>query len=111
MIRRHSLLRLVFFMVAVLVVAVLRPASAETWPGPYAATVVKVTDGDTVVVRFAEGPCERGPCVASVWSIRIAGIDTPEKKLCRDWQALPARLPTMSPARRTKAQSCAWGPA
>lgn len=87
--------------------------SAETmhWPGPYAASLVKVADGDTVVVRFAEGPCERGPCAGSIWSIRIAGIDTPEKRLCRNWQTLAERLPTLTPAQRTKLQSCAWCPA
>lgn len=86
-------------------------AEPTSWPGPYAVSLVKVADGDTVVVRFAEGPCERGPCAGSIWSIRVAGIDTPEKRLCRNWQTLAERLPTLTPAQRTKLQSCAWCPA
>lgn len=115
-----SALYAAFFVLGVLVALVvvgtffsLQPRAAETvsWPGPYTVDLVKVSDGDTVVVRFGEGPCERGPCAGSIWSIRIAHIDTPEKKLCRGWETLVDRLPTMTPAQRTKQQSCAWCPA
>lgn len=86
-------------------------AEASSWPGPYAVDLVEVSDGDTVVVRFGEGPCERGPCIGSVWSIRIAHVDTPEKKLCKGWKTLGERLPSMTAAQRIKVQSCAWCPA
>ena len=86
-------------------------AESPSWPGPYAVELVQVADGDTVVVRFGEGPCGRGPCAGSIWSIRIAGIDTPERRLCRNWATLSERLPTMTTAQRTRAQSCAWCPA
>lgn len=49
------------------------PAAAETLPGPIAANVVRVLDGDTVVVR------------ARIWlgqdvetAVRVLGVDTPE---------------------------------
>lgn len=114
---RRWLPRWVWFAVAALAIAVTLAAigaaraEATGWPGPYAVDLVKVDDGDTVVVRFREGPCERGPCAGSIWSIRVAGIDTPEKRLCRGWATLAERLPTLTPAQRTRMQSCAWCPA
>ena len=49
------------------------PAAAETFPGPFPVRVVRVLDGDTVLVAvrlwFAQTLTER---------VRIAGIDAPE---------------------------------
>jgi endonuclease YncB( thermonuclease family) len=59
-----------------------RAEPRSKWPGPFRVEVLAVTDGDTVRVRFAEGPCGRGPCVGQELGLRLRGIDTPEKKLC-----------------------------
>jgi endonuclease YncB( thermonuclease family) len=57
------------------------------WQGPFKVQVLSVTDGDSVEVLFKEGPCAEGgrgaPCPGSILSLRIRGIDTPEKKLCQ----------------------------
>src|SRR4051812_29354796 len=53
---------------AAAVVLVLRAGDAETVP-PSQATVVRVVDGDTIVVRLAGGAEEH---------VRYIGIDTPE---------------------------------
>jgi micrococcal nuclease len=50
------------------VVIVLRAGDAETIP-PSQATVMRIVDGDTIVVRLASGTEER---------VRYIGIDTPE---------------------------------
>lgn len=51
------------------------PAVAETLPGPFQARVVRVIDGDTLIVQvglwFGQSVIEH---------IRIAGIDAPEMK-------------------------------
>jgi len=120
------ILSIVFGALALLVSAVLaavaEPSRATTatpspatqsrvWPGPFAVTLVAVQDGDTVTVKFQEGPCGRGPCAGSIWSIRVAGIDTPESRLCKRWRELPGLLDHISPRERTRMQSCAWCPA
>lgn len=53
------------------------------WPGPFRVEVLEVLDGDTVEVRFAEGPCGRGPCAGQVLAVRLLDIDAPEAHLCR----------------------------
>jgi endonuclease YncB( thermonuclease family) len=59
-----------------------RAEPRSKWPGPFRVEVLAVTDGDTVQVRFAEGPCGRGPCVGQELGLRFRDIDTPEKALC-----------------------------
>ncbi|MBX3529336.1 MAG: thermonuclease family protein [Rhizobiaceae bacterium] len=59
-----------------LLVLLAQPATArETMPGPVTATVEKVIDGDTLVVRAAVWP---GHSVRV--SVRLRGIDAPEMK-------------------------------
>ncbi len=53
--------------IALLLLAVAAIASAAEWPG--AAKVVKVIDGDTIVVTLSTGQQAH---------VRIVGIDTPE---------------------------------
>lgn len=58
------------------------PALAATvYPGPYAAEVVEVVDGDTLKARVAVWPG-----VEAAVSVRLSGIDTPElrKGTCRE---------------------------
>lgn len=52
-------------------------------PGPFRVDVLSVLDGDTVEVRFAEGPCGRLPCIGQEVAIRILNIDAPEAHRCR----------------------------
>lgn len=61
-------------------VSVPKPAQ---WPGPFRVSIEHVRDGDSVDVRFEEGPCGRGPCSGSEWTLRIRGIDTAETSRCR----------------------------
>lgn len=58
-------------------------ASARRAPGPFRVEVLAVLDGDTVEVRFMEGPCGRLPCIGQEASIRILNIDAPEAHACR----------------------------
>lgn len=59
------------------------PAQAQKrWPGPFPVDVLSVLDGDTVEVRFRDGPCGKGPCPGSELSVRILGIDAPEVHRC-----------------------------
>jgi endonuclease YncB( thermonuclease family) len=51
--------------------------------GPFRVEVLAVLDGDTVEVRFMEGPCGRLPCVGQEASIRILNVDAPEAHRCR----------------------------
>ena len=60
-------------------------ASRIQWPGPFRVDVLKVHDGDTVLVSVQDHcpfGCteERG---LSLINIRLRGIDTPEVHLCR----------------------------
>jgi endonuclease YncB( thermonuclease family) len=59
-------------------------AARETrrWPGPFSVDIVAVLDGDTVEVRFRDGPCGRGPCPGQVMSVRLLDIDAPEAHRC-----------------------------
>jgi micrococcal nuclease len=83
MLRRHSLA--VLFLLAVLLAptaAGAEPCAMPRKPGGLAtASVVRVVDGDTLVVRLADGRSTR---------VRMIGIDTPElhpsDKLTRDAQ-------------------------
>lgn len=61
----------VFFLT--LLFAALPAASAETYPGPFAADVYYITDGDTFFARV-----KLWPGLNTDVSIRIKGIDTPE---------------------------------
>ncbi len=62
--------------VAFLALAAATPAAAaETLPGPIVAEVVSVTDGDTFKARARIWP---GHIIET--SVRIAGLDTPEKR-------------------------------
>lgn len=74
-------------------------AAGAKWPGPHPVELIAVKDGDTVDVRFRDGPCGRGPCPGSEVSIRVRGIDAPEVHACH--QA------GVDKAGRGKAQSCA----
>lgn len=58
-------------------------ASPRRAPGPFRVEVLDVLDGDTVEVRFMEGPCGRLPCVGQQAAIRILNIDAPEAHACR----------------------------
>jgi endonuclease YncB( thermonuclease family) len=55
---------------------------ARQWPGPFPVEVLGVLDGDTVEVRFRDGPCGRGPCPGQVMSVRLLDIDAPEAHRC-----------------------------
>ena len=67
----------------------LGPASAvareagPVWPGPFRVKMISVRDGDTVDVRFEEGPCGRGPCRRQILAVRVLGVDTPESRPCQ----------------------------
>lgn len=52
------------------------------WPGPFPVDVLEVKDGDTIDVRFRDGPCGRGPCPGAEMLIRVLGIDAPEAHRC-----------------------------
>lgn len=52
------------------------------WPGPFPVDVLAVLDGDTVEVRFRDGPCGRSPCPGQVLSVRLLDIDAPEAHRC-----------------------------
>lgn len=58
--------------------AILMPAipllSAELYPGPYRAEILRVVDSDTVKARVA-----LWPTLDTVVSVRLRGVDTPEK--------------------------------
>jgi endonuclease YncB( thermonuclease family) len=79
-------MRIAVFLVAGMLAAAGPAAAGETLPGPVAATVVRVVDGDTLEVR------------ARVWlglevtaRVRLRGIDTPEaRSRCADERALAA---------------------
>jgi endonuclease YncB( thermonuclease family) len=58
-------------------------AAARRAPGPFRVEVLAVLDGDTVEVRFMDGPCGRLPCIGQEASIRIVNIDAPEAHACR----------------------------
>lgn len=74
-------------------------AAGAKWPGPHPVELIAVKDGDTVDVRFRDGPCGRGPCPGSEASIRVRGIDAPEVHACHQAGA--------DKSGRGKAQSCA----
>lgn len=61
--------------IVALIVALTEPSRAQTLPGPFQARVVKVIDGDSLIVQvglwFGQSVIEH---------IRIAGIDAPEMK-------------------------------
>lgn len=59
------------------------PQLKTRWPGYYHVVNPRVIDGDTVEVTFQDGPCGYGPCAGAIRSIRLAGVDTPEHRLCR----------------------------
>ncbi len=71
------------------------------WPGPFPVDILAVLDGDTVEVRFGDGPCTAGgrgaPCPGSVLALRLAGIDTP-----RSASAVPRNRRAARPARRRR---------
>ncbi|MEL6784621.1 MAG: hypothetical protein AAFO61_09360 [Pseudomonadota bacterium] len=74
-----------------------KAAEPQRWPGPYAAQLVAVLDGDTQ--RFAvRGQCPFG-CVNGRIDLRLADIDTPETRLCR-------RVTTKRAARRASCELC-----
>lgn len=50
-----------------------RDVAAEVFPGPVAAQLIEITDGDTLVVMTRQWPM-----TFTRISIRIAGIDAPE---------------------------------
>jgi endonuclease YncB( thermonuclease family) len=62
------------------------PANADAakarWPGPFPVEVLSARDGDTVEVRFVDGPCGRAPCPGQETLVRILGIDAPEVHRC-----------------------------
>jgi endonuclease YncB( thermonuclease family) len=58
-------------------------ASPRRAPGPFAVEVLEALDGDTVEVRFREGPCGRLPCIGQEAALRILNIDAPEAHACR----------------------------
>lgn len=58
-------------------------APSRRAPGPFRVDILAVLDGDTVEVRFMEGPCGRLPCIGQEASVRILNIDAPEAHLCR----------------------------
>ncbi len=73
------------FLIVMLLLA-LWPTSAEAargrFPGPFPVEVLAVRDGDTVEVRFRDGPCGRAPCPGQELLVRILGIDAPEAHRC-----------------------------
>lgn len=56
--------------------------SRVAWPGPFRVETLKVKDGDTIEVRFIDGPCGRGPCPGQILAVRVAGVDAPEAHAC-----------------------------
>jgi endonuclease YncB( thermonuclease family) len=73
---RNIFLAMLRLMLTVLLCALSLPATArETMPGPVIATVEKVIDGDTLVVRAVIWP---GHSVRV--GVRLRGIDAPEMK-------------------------------
>ena len=64
------------FILASVVAFFATSASAQTIKGPVSATVVRVIDGDTVVVNADIWP---GIVVHEI-SVRVDGIDTPERR-------------------------------
>lgn len=73
-------------LMALMLVSVAGSASAaprSTWPGPFPVEILAVRDGDTVEVRFIDGPCGRGPCPRQELLVRLLGIDAPEIHRCR----------------------------
>ena len=52
------------------------PVASQPLPGPIQATVVRVVDGDTLVVDAAVWP----KIVVNGISVRVHGIDTPERR-------------------------------
>jgi endonuclease YncB( thermonuclease family) len=57
-------------------------AAKARWPGPFPVEVLAARDGDTVDVRFVDGPCGRAPCPGQEVLVRILGIDAPEVHRC-----------------------------
>lgn len=57
-------------------------AAKARWPGPFPVDVIAVRDGDTVDVRFRDGPCGRAPCPGQETLVRVLGIDAPESHRC-----------------------------
>jgi endonuclease YncB( thermonuclease family) len=46
--------------------------------GPFDVEVLNAKDGDTVEVRFVNGPCGKNPCAGSIVGIRIRHVDSGE---------------------------------
>ncbi len=63
---------------AAVALAILLPAvpllGAETYPGEYRGTVLRVVDSDTVKAQIAVWPT-----LDTIVSVRLRGVDTPEK--------------------------------
>jgi endonuclease YncB( thermonuclease family) len=70
----------------VLILLTLWPIAADAakarWPGPFPVELLAVRDGDTVDVRFRDGPCGRAPCPGQETLVRVLGIDAPESHRC-----------------------------
>src|SRR4051812_23999445 len=92
--RCRGVMRRIWFILAAAVGAAALAATAHTaGSGRFTlhATVTRVVDGDTVVVRLASGRTDR---------IRLIGIDTPERGTC-DAAKATAYARTLSEGRAT----------
>lgn len=74
-------------MKAIIMALLLLPAfaSAGEFYGTYIATIVRVKDGDTVLVDVAIWPQ-----LTVKTSVRLIGVDTPEKRGSRNGKPIPA---------------------
>lgn len=72
--------------------------AAEIYPGPYPAEVVRVIDGDTVVLRV-----RLWPGIEYAGPVRLADVDTPELRARQDCERHAARAARDFVARRLAA--------
>lgn len=70
----------------VLTLCATAPQAADIYPGPYLAELVRVIDGDTLVLRV-----RLWPGLEYAGPVRLAGVDTPELRGRQDCERHAAR--------------------